>query len=275
MMCAWKELLSILPVRLRREVDCVGKETLQELRLRINAPPELVLKGDRVWLSGCITRQELDFVINTASKYSPWCSASVSRGYLTAPGGHRIGICGEVIYKNGTVAGFREISSLCIRVARDFSGIGEKLLPCSCSVLILGAPGWGKTTLLRDVIRQLAARETVSVVDERGELFPENFDRGKSTDILTGCPKYLGIEMVLRTMGPDWIALDEITAQQDCRALIEAANCGIRLLATAHAGSLKDFYSRAVYQPLIAKKIFETIVIMQKDKSWKTERMTI
>lgn len=274
MMCAWKELLSVLPERLRKEVDRLGKESAQELRLRINAPPELVTGDGSLWLADQISREDLHYIVNAASRYSPWAAATMAQGYLTAPGGHRIGICGDVVCKQGIPDGIREIRSLCIRVARDHWGIGQKAASAQGSILIIGAPGWGKTTLLRDLARLLAGKETVCVVDERGEVFPEGFSRGRKMDVLSGCPKPEGIDMVLRTMGPGCIAVDEITAERDCNALIRAANCGVRLLATAHASSITEFRSREVYQPLLRHSIFQTIVILRKEKTYTTERMT-
>lgn len=275
MRCAWKELLEILPQRLRREVDQQGRDGLQELRLRFHAPPELVLQGESRWLQGNISREELSFVVNAASRYSPWAAESISQGFLTSPGGHRIGICGQAVYKEGRVSGMREITSLCIRVARDFPELGDRLKGLCCSVLILGAPGWGKTTLLRCLIRQYAQNIQVSVVDDRGELFPEGFVRGPKMDVLTGCPKGEAMERVLRTMGPACIAVDEITAEEDCKALISAANCGVILLATAHGASLRDFRTRPVYQRLSGQGVFDTLVTLKPDKSWQVERITI
>ena len=275
MRCAWKELLEILPQRLRREVDQLGRDGLQELRLRFHAPPELVLQGESRWLQGKISREELSFVVNAASRYSPWAAESMSQGFLTAPGGHRIGICGQAVYKEGRVSGMREITSLCIRVARDFPELGDRLKGLCCSVLILGAPGWGKTTLLRCLIRQYAQNIQVSVVDDRGELFPDGFVRGPKMDVLTGCPKGEAMERVLRTMGPACIAVDEITAEEDCKALISAANCGVILLATAHGASLRDFRTRPVYQRLSGQGVFDTLVTLKPDKSWQVERITI
>lgn len=275
MICAWNELLSILPIRLRKEIDLQGKDTLQELRLRINAPPELVFQNGSSWLSETITRDDLRFIINTASKYSPWAASTMANGYITAPGGHRIGICGEAVCRDGKVDGIREVHSVCIRIARDYPGIAETVGNKTGSILILGAPGWGKTTLLRDMIRHLSQAETVCVVDERQELFPPGFLLGKKTDILTGCPKSIGIDMVLRTMGPSWIAVDEITAENDCQALIQASNCGVHLLATAHADSMQAFRSRTVYQPLLDNKVFTTAIILCRDKSYQVERITI
>ncbi len=275
MRCAWNELLDILPPWLRGEVDRLGKKDLQELRLRINAPPELVLRKNDLWLTRNPQEEDLNFIVNTASRYSPWRATTAAQGYLTAPGGHRIGICGEAVCKEGIVTGIREIHSLCIRVARDFPGILTNLADIQGSVLIIGPPGWGKTTLLRDLIRQISKSETVAVVDERGELFPPGFAKGQKMDVLTGCPKNAGVEILLRTMGPSCIAVDEITAKGDCAALIQAANCGVRLLATAHAGSRKDFISRSVYRPLIEENVIHTLLILRRDKSYITERMAL
>lgn len=273
MMCAWNEFLMILPHDMRNDIDQRGKNTLEELRLRINAPPELILGEERVWLTKNVTAEDLNYIINAASRYSPWAVSSISQGYLSAAGGHRIGICGEAIVKDGHLSGIREVQSLCIRIARDFSAIIHTRDVPKGSVLILGAPGWGKTTLLRDLIRQLSKTQTVAVVDERKELFPSSFYRGRQVDVLTGCPKAIGIEMLLRTMGPEYIAVDEITAEADCQALIRAANCGVKLLATAHASSVSDFLSREIYRPLVDQTVFDTLIILRRDKSYFTERM--
>lgn len=273
MTCAWRELLSILPPQLRAEVDNLGKETAQNIRLRIASPPELICSEAIHWLSRTVTRDDLNFCINTASRYSPWAAATISKGYITAKGGHRIGICGETVLKNGELTGIRDLSSVCIRIARDFPGISGDLSKNSGSTLILGAPGWGKTTLLRDLIRQKSAEgDHICVLDERQELYPEGLPRECRTDVLSGCPKPQGVDMLLRTMEPQTIAMDEITAQEDCDALARAAWCGVRLLATAHASSLEDFLHRQVYAPLVKQNLFENIVILRKDKSWYLER---
>lgn len=274
MTCAWKELLAVLPLWMRKDVDAQKTDSLREIRLRINAPPELVLASGSKWLQRSLGKEDLDYVVNAASRYSPWTAATAARGFITARGGHRIGLCGEALQKNGEVTGIRAITSLCVRVAGDYPGIAEALKNISGSVLILGAPGWGKTTLLRDLIRQISRKEQVCVVDERGELFPPELPGGNRTDVLTGCEKKTAIPMLLRTMGPDCIAVDEITEAEDVQALLQAANCGVRLLATAHAASVSEFRSRNVYKPLMDNPVFSTLAVLQKNNTYTIERMT-
>ena len=273
MTCAWKELLAVLPTWMRKEVDMRGKESLQELRLRINSPPELVFSHKSIWIDQKITQEDLQYTVNTASRYSPWAAASTAQGYITITGGHRIGLCGETVVQQHHVTGMRTVSSLCIRVARDFPEIAAGMSDISGSVLILGPPGWGKTTLLRDLIRQMETHERICVVDERGELFPVGILRGKRVDVLSGCAKREGIPMLLRTMGPSCIAVDEITDPVDAEALLQAANCGVRLLATAHARSVSDFRQRNVYRSLVDNHVFDVALILKRDKSYSVERM--
>jgi len=257
------ELLSILPQRLRQE----DYETATELRLRLGRPPRLVtLKGHRD-LSGTVEDRDLSYTINAASRYSPWNARTLREGYLTAPGGHRIGVCGE-----GTGEGFSRITSLCIRIARDVRGIAQDL-PTDGSLLLLGPPGSGKTTLLRDLIRMVSKTNAVSVVDERMELFPEGFAPGENTDVLLGVDKARGIDMVLRAMGPEVIALDEITSSSDCEALVKAAWCGVRLLATAHASGVSDLFARSVYRPLAESGLFQRAVVLDSRRRWQIEEV--
>lgn len=276
MTCAWKELLAILPPWLGQELDKSCNEMLQELRLRLGQPPQLICKNGIRTLRREISAEDLSFCINTASRYSPWTAATSAQGYLTAAGGHRIGLCGESIVSEGKMTGIRTVRSVCIRIARDFPGIAEKFGSYTASILIIGPPGSGKTTLLRDLVRQLSADRTVAVVDERRELFPGGmFLRGKPVDVLSGCPKSEGVETLLRTMGPQTIAVDEITAEPDCLALQQALRCGVQLVATAHAGSVSDLRSRPLYKMLLNQGAFEHVLIMNRDKTLRQERMNL
>ena len=282
MRCAWQAYLNLLPHRMRGQVDMLGKETLQELRLRCGYPPEMVLGNKNSILTGAVTKEDLRFVINAVSAYSPWTATTVKQGYITAQGGHRVGVCGQCTLSGGRIHGISSANSLCLRVARDFPGIAHPGETIPGSILIIGPPGSGKTTLLRDLIRQKSDNDlgSVSVVDEREELFPmfdgqACFSTGKRTDVISGCGKQQGIEAVLRSMNPRWIAVDEITAAGDCEALLHAGWCGVNLLATAHAASVQDLKTRPVYRPLLEYKLFTTVFLLHRDKSWTIERMEL
>lgn len=282
MICAWESFLNILPLWLRSDVDKLGRNALEELRLRIDSPPILRFKDQIKQLDRKVTAEDMHFCINTASRYSPWTATTAAKGYITAPGGHRIGICGNAAGNAGSVTQISGLTSLCLRVARDFPGLAAGFKNDDTSVLVIGKPGSGKTTLLRDMIRKRSdyGNQTVAVVDEREEIFPRVnntfcFPTGKNTDVLSACSKVKGIDIVLRTMGPDTIAIDEITAQEDCQALLFAGWCGVSLLATAHARSREDLCSRPIYRPLIESGIFDTLVILDRNKSWQAERLNV
>lgn len=282
MKCAWNAYINLLPLWMRDDVDRLGRESLQELRLRIHCFPELVLQNSSTYLKRVITENDIQFIMNAASRYSPWSAYTLQNGYITTAGGHRIGVCGEVVLKEHKMTGIRSANMLCLRVARQFQNIANGIETENRSILIIGQPGSGKTTLLRDLIRCYSESNisSIGVVDERGELFPVSegrqcFSPGNHTDVLTGVDKEHGIEILLRCMNPRVIAVDEITSFNDCKALIEAGWCGVHLFATAHAGSREDLFKRPVYKPLLETGLFNTLVIMQADKSWRTERMLV
>ena len=278
MTCAWQAYLNILPIWLRESVDKLGKEKLQELRLRLHAPPQLITVNKELTLERRVSIEDLKFCVNVASKYSPWAAQSIAEGYITAQGGHRIGICGHASYQDERILTYQGITSLCIRVARDFPGLSKNLYIYDKSILIIGSPGSGKTTLLRDLIRQKSNRcpGAISVVDERGEVFPVAngellFAAGEKTDVLSGVAKKLGVEAVIRNMSPRYIAVDEITSETDCQILIKAGWCGVNLIATAHASSYQDLQKRSIYRKITEERLFPCVVVMHRDKSWHIE----
>ena len=280
MICAWDRLYELLPSDLRQKVQTYGTDTLQELRLRVGQPGELKQSSGSFFLDRRVTKQDLSYILNAASRYSPWSADTIKDGYITAPGGHRIGLCGEAVVQNGMMQGIRVLSSMCIRVAKDYPGIGEDPRLLSGSILIIGSPGRGKTTLLRDLIRYRSDHDSQSicVVDERGELFPtvngeSVFSPGARTDVMSLCGKPQGILNALKTMGPGCIAVDEITTPKDLHALVQAAWCGVDVLATLHAGSTEDMTGKELYRSLLSSHIFSKILVMKPDKSWTMERM--
>ena len=282
MKCAWQAYLNVLPPWMREETNRFGQDCLQEVRMRLGRPPELISSKGVILLQRRIASEDLQYCVNAASQYSPWASTTISRGYITAPGGHRIGICGRAVLVNGKVSTISDVTSACIRLAGDYPGISASLIGLNESTIIIGAPGCGKTTLLRDIVRQKsnAGSGSVAVVDERGELFPAIADQycfppGLRTEVLTGCEKTEGLQMLIRTMNPVWIAVDEVTDEADCTGLIHAAWCGVKLLATAHAADLEEFLRRQIYQPLVKSGVFSNVVVMRADKSWHVERMNL
>lgn len=280
MRCQWQELLNLLPIWLRQPVDEQGRESLQELRLRIDHRPELVMKNHSVRLNRNVCQDDLNYILNTSTRYSPWTAGSILQGFITASGGHRIGLCGEWIYDGDKLKNIQILTSICIRVAREYAGISKDLSDLTGSVLIIGKPGSGKTTLLRDLICAISdsGNGAVAVLDERRELFPLSngkycFHRGIRTDVLSGCKKVAGLDMAIRTLNPQVIALDEITCSEDCEAVSQAAWCGVNILATAHAGSREELFARKVYKPVLEQRVFNTLVILHSDQTWRKEAM--
>lgn len=268
----YPELLSLLPGALRQEAAARQRETLWEIRLREGAPMTFITADGFRRGQTRVTGEDLRFAVNAASHYSPWNAESVARGYLTAPGGHRIGLCGVVRGEK-----LQELTGLCIRVARDCVGVARGI-PVDASLLILGPPGSGKTTLLRDLVRRLSEGSCVSVVDEREELFPRSggepcFDPGPNTDVLLGCEKARGIERMLKVMGPGWIVTDEITGEGDCAALVRALYCGVKLAATVHADGIEDLRKRAVCRPLVETGAFRRAVVLTGRGKWHMEEL--
>lgn len=284
MNCCWRELLELLPPRLRESMAPeVQERAPREIRLRLGQMVQVVTQRGE-WYPTChrMGKGDLEYVLNIASRFSAYAAQSVAQGYITGRGGHRIGLCGESVVQNGVVTGLKELRSLCIRVARDIPGLADGLLPVlnDGSVLILGPPGSGKTTLLRDLIRQISdgRQEQIGVVDQRSELFPTTpdgfcFNTGGRTDVLTGAGKAAGIELLLRSMGPKWIALDEVSAIEDCVTLEQCGYCGVRFLATAHAWTPEDLKHRPVYCRLLKTGMFKTAIWLKDDQTYTVERL--
>ena len=260
---------ALLPAALRRAAGALPsvRGRAEELRLRIGQAATARLPDGEVRLGEApVGRETLDEILENASRASMHAvTEELRRGFLFAPGGVRVGICGTAV-TDGRVRTLRDVSSLCIRIPRQVPGAGRTVIPRLLnggSVLILSPPGGGKTTFLRELVRTVSDRGTqVSLADERGELAgmycgAPQFDVGRCTDVLTAAPKAEATEMLLRAMGPEVVAMDEIAAPEDARAVERLLGCGVRVFATAHAAAPEEFVRlRPEFRRLLGKGAF-------------------
>ena len=277
------EILRMLPQTVRSALAGVPDTQIEELRLRVGQKPTILYAGAErpLPVRSVLSQNELQQVLLNASAQSQYAvQEQLRNGYLSLPGGYRIGVCGSAVVQNGCMTGLREISSLAIRVPHAIRHPPERLLPyLQESCLLAGAPGSGKTTLLRSCIRALSdAGQRVAVIDERLELagalhgVPQ-FDLGPCTDVLSGCPKIEGMLLLLRSMNPQWLAVDEITRPEELAAIRQAGCCGVRLLATIHAGSAEESKSKPLCRELFSLGIFRQVLYLDKNRAFHAERI--
>lgn len=299
-MLPFDQAAGVLPFGLRqlvRSMPIAEQSITEELRLRVGKALSVTLPdGEKVLpYSPIVSKEDLRTTLEIATQASIHAAMEqVRHGFVTIKGGHRIGLCGTAVIKDEKIHNLREISSLNIRIARQITGVGEKIIRLlrvgsfMPSVLILAPPGAGKTTLLRDMIRCLSSGVggtalRIGVADERGELGAAyqgvlQFDLGDHTDVMDGCRKADGLMMLLRGMNPQVMAVDEITAPEDVDALACAAGCGTTLLATAHGRRMDDLKCRSLYAGLLEKSIFQKVLIIECDngvRRYRVEDLTL
>ena len=284
----------LLPPGLRCEMLALPEavqDGAEELRLRAGRAPSLVIRGDElpVLPDHVVSNAELQTVLEIATRASVHTYAdNIRAGFVTAAGGVRVGLCGTVTTEDGRISALRRLSSVCVRIPREKRGCADGIFPALTdggflSTLLVSPPGGGKTTLLRELVRRLSdGGARVALADERGEVAGSfegvpGFDVGARTDVLTGAPKGEGVYLLLRSMAPQILAFDEITAPSDVDAASEVANCGVRLLATAHAAGLNDLRERPMYRKLLDRKLFARAVIIENQggvRRYRTETLT-
>lgn len=258
---------------------------VEEIRLRVNRPVRILREGKIYFLGTAgelkkqsanvviCHREELDRCLELMSDYSLYAfNEELKNGFITLPGGHRVGICGQAVCDKGEVKHIKNISSMNFRLACQHIGIADELAAHLIrsggiySTLILSPAGCGKTTLLRDIVRNISdSGITVSVIDERSEIaacykgIPQN-DVGDCTDVMDMIPKSKGIMMMLRAMSPRVIAVDEINRNEDIAAIRSARSCGAALLCTKHSDE------NSFEQAVVAEKIFERYIQLTNDR---------
>ena len=261
---------------------------ITELRLRAGKPMLIRLAGQEFALGPqgktqavgpgayCPTAADIAETIERISQYSFYAfEPELCMGYITLPGGHRVGVCGQAVIEGGVVRAWRHISSINFRIAHSVKGCADGVLPFLFEdgsifhTMIISPPGCGKTTLLRDIVRQISdnAGLTVGLVDERSEVagcfngIAQN-DIGLRTDVLDGCPKAEGMVMLLRAMSPDVIAVDELGGKGDADAVHAVLTAGVKLLCTAHGSGLNDISKNPALKGLISRKIFKRYIVL-------------
>lgn len=277
----YEDAAAYLPNRLKKLALSLPEEQralAEEFRLRAGQPMTVLLPTGEVPLEVFVEPEELETLCDLATEFSRYAAAETLReGYLPVRGGFRVGLCGTAVMKDGANTNLKSFSSAVIRIAREKLGIADPLAlqlfrdGDFASTLILSPPGGGKTTLLRDLVRRLSegigeyGPRRVSLIDERGEVAvlyrgEPQMNVGPHTDVLDACPKALGIPMVLRAMNPQIIAVDEITIREDLKAISMAAGCGVKLLATIHAGSVEELKQKPLYAQLLEDRVFRLAV---------------
>lgn len=287
-MSGFKAATEILPGELRAAAMALsGREQGEalEFRLRLGRCPAVVTgPGERRLCPVHVTGDHLRRVLELATQASPYAAAdSVRRGFASAPGGVRVGLCGRM--RPGTEGTWAAagLTSAAIRIPREVIGCGEPFCTAPFpSTLILSPPGLGKTTLLRDMVRLLSdGGARVGLCDERGEvaaLGPDGFgfDVGERTDVITEGNKSDAAIQILRTMNPQILAMDEITAPEDVAACRQAAGCGVDLLATAHARCREELGQKRLFRELLEDRVFSRLIWIafgEKGRNYREERL--
>jgi stage III sporulation protein AA len=297
-----KEVINYISPEIRLallKISEISLAQIEEIRLRTGCPVTIAGTNIRFLITdGRLSENAESAVIVTQSMLQRtierMCQSSLyslqnelRSGFLTLSGGHRVGVCGKTVVENGNVARVVDISSLNIRIAKEIIGAADKIISYIAekdiqNTLIISPPSCGKTTLLRDIARQLAGEKygyRVGIVDERSEIAAmyrgeAQNDVGILSDVYDACPKDEGMIMLLRAMAPDVIITDEIGNVEDEAAIMRVINAGVKIICSAHGFDRADVLRREAVGSLIRDGIFERIfVLSRKEGAGTIERM--
>ncbi len=279
-----EEVLKYFPELLKNKIKKSNLEQVEEIRIRANKPVILKSKAKEEIINYPITVENILQILQKICDNSIYSYQNqICDGFITLKGGHRVGITGNAVIKDGKVVNLNYINSLNFRVARQILNCSNTAIPFIINsyhnqiynTLIISPPGCGKTTLLRDIIRRISIGipemnfkgKTVGVVDERGEIaaidkgVPQN-DLGIRTDIIDNIPKAIGMKMLIRSMAPQVIVADEIGSKEDIKAIEYAITSGVKGIFTAHSNSLEDIKQNPILNELILNNEIEKILLL-------------
>lgn len=260
---------------------------IEEIRIRINLPIIVKLAEKEKIIDYKVSTEDINYIFQKICENSIYAYQNqIANGFVTIKGGNRVGIVGTAVVQNGKVTNLNYVSGLNFRIAQEIIGCSNKIMPniirgeTIYNTLIIAMSGMGKTTLLRDIIRNLSngftdgntkiKGQNISVIDERGEISAtyrggSQNDLGIRTDVLNDIPKAIGMKMAIRSMAPQIIAADEIGSVDDVNAIQYAICCGIKGIFTAHGNSVEDVKKNTELKSLIDNKIFEKFIIIKKE----------
>ena len=269
-----QRLAALLPEKTSAALLRLGG-SIREVRIRAGRPVQLVSGEGETLCGEPVSAQTFAGILSALLDYSLHArEPELAQGFFTLSDGSRAGVCGRMAGSNGAIR-MTDAGSLCIRIARDVPGCADPIMPIiACngavhSLLVVSPPGMGKTTILRDVARQLSLRGySVAVADERRELAAccrgvPTIDVGPRTDVMDGCAKHIAIGLLLRGMAPEVIVTDEIGDPRDVGAIADAARCGVAIVASAHGFDLDDLWQRRGLGRIISSGVFERAAVLR------------